>query len=168
MADSFEVRLLGVDELKRELAKLPEKLRRQAIRQALRDAGRVIQRAARASAPVLEQATPYRNPGTVRRRIMVRNSKMARRQGDEGVFIGVKPLTKNDRKRYGYRGAKNPNDPYYWMWQEFGWKVRGKSGRTVPGKRFLTAAGQSAGPEAVATFMRQAVPRIQRILDKQA
>jgi HK97 gp10 family phage protein len=160
VADGISVKLEGIDELKRALASLPAKIRVKAIRSALRDAAKVIQKDARGRAPVLATATPRRRPGTIKRRIMVRNSKVARQRGDEGVFVSVKPLTRGDAKKLGKRGSTNPNDPYYWWWQEFGYRPRGKKAAAVPGKKFLTTAAQSKGAEAIATFMRQAIPRI--------
>lgn len=164
--DGVTLKLDGIDELKRALATLPAKMRARAIRSALRDAAKVIQRDARGRAPVLAVPTPRRRPGTIRRRISVRNSKVARQRGDEGVFVSVKPLRGAETKRLGRRGASNPNDPFYWHFQEFGWKPRGKATKAVPGKRFLTAAAQSKGTEAIATFMRQAVPRINALNNK--
>jgi HK97 gp10 family phage protein len=59
---------------------------------------------------------PYRKPGTVKQAIRVRTSKADRRAGDVGVFVNVRPA------KAGQRGAKNPNDPFYWRWLEFGTK----------------------------------------------
>jgi HK97 gp10 family phage protein len=79
-----------------------------------------VRNAARRSAPVLRAGTalkaPYRKPGTVRDAIRVRTSKADRKAGDVGVFVNVRPA------KAGARGAKNPNDPFYWRWLEFGTK----------------------------------------------
>jgi HK97 gp10 family phage protein len=74
----------------------------------------------------------------VRDAIRVRTSKTARKAGDVGVFVNVKPLPGNKYKSFtkenlfrgtvrGYalvkkteRGANNPNDPFYWRFLEFG------------------------------------------------
>lgn len=166
--DGFVVKLDGIDELRRAMGGLSAKLRTKAVRGALRDAAKVIQIEARGRAPVLSVPTPYRNAGTIKKRIMVRASKVAKQRGDEGVFVSVKPLTKTDQRKKGARGAKNPNDPYYWWWQEFGYTPRGKKSNAKPGKRFLTAAAQNKGAEAIAVFMRQAIPRINALNTKGA
>lgn len=172
-ADGITVKVHGIDELKRALAALPGRLRRKALVKALRAGARVVQKTARAAAPVLATATPYRTKGLLRRKISVRVSKAARSAGDVGVFVNVKPL-KNG-------GAKNPLDPYYWRFAAFGTKgheIKPKTakalafgGRVVKmvrrhpgakGKDFLTA-GASALPEALAAFEREAIPAIEAL-----
>lgn len=132
MADGLSVKLEGVDELKRVLAAAANDIRTKAVRGALREGGKVIQAAARAAAPVLAERTKYRTPGTVRRAIAVRNSRFARQRGDEGVFVGVRPVSAKKNRavkvaqaKTGGRvgGAYNPRDPYYWWWVEFGHRI---------------------------------------------
>lgn len=190
MADSIQVKLEGVDEFIDVLRALPAVLRRRVLAGALRDGARVIQRLAKANAPVLKGAARYRKPGTLRDAISVRTSKEARKRGDVGVFVGVRPLRGRARTaKFGAAGTKNPNDPYYWWWQEFGWTPRGAwdgwfasskrpaLGRSrafrrqvarvgfqkVPGKRFLSMAAQVGGQQAVNTAMRRIVPQIERL-----
>lgn len=132
MADGMTVKLEGVEELKRALADASKQIRTKAVRGALREAGKVIQAAARANAPVLQARTKTRKPGTVKKAISVRTSKFDRRAGNEGVFVSVRPLKaaqirkfKVAQARAGKRisGSQNPNDPYYWWWVEFGHKI---------------------------------------------
>lgn len=106
----------GIPELKTALAGLVPKLRRQVLRNALAAGARIVRDDARRRAPVLQPTirAPYRKPGTVRNAVSVRTSKVARRAGDVGVFVNVRPA------RRGQRGAKNRNDPFYWRWLEFG------------------------------------------------
>lgn len=154
---ALTVRLEGVDELRKALADASASIRKKAVRSALRKAAAVIQREARANAPVLMVPTPRRNTGTVKRRISVRASKFARAGGNEGVYVSVKPLSgKSDTSRFGKRGAKNPNDPYYWWFLEFGTKKMAK-------RPFLGPAAESKGNEAIATFMKMVVPQIERL-----
>ena len=162
MADEVTVRLDGVDELIRALKSAPDKIRRRAVRQALRKAGAVIRSDAKARAPVLMVRTPFRAPGTVKRRISVRPSKFARQAGDEGVFVGVKPLRGNtDTRRYGKAGAKNPNDPFYWRFLEFGTqKMRARP--------FLGPAAKSKGQDAIRLFLRESLPAIEKLNRKGA
>ncbi len=161
MADSFKVELQGVDELKRALSGVSKKIRTKAVRSALRKAGNVIQAAARQSAPLLQVPVKTRTKGTVKKRITVRASKFARQAGNEGVFISVKPLRgKADTRRYGKAAAKNPFDPYYWWFLEFGTKHQ-------QARPFLGPAASAKGEEAIQTFMREMLPQIEKLNKKE-
>jgi len=185
-ADGITVKLDGIDELNRALRELPAKIRKQAMRKALREGAKAIQQQARKNAPVLAIATPTRKPGTLRRNIIIRASKFARRAGGEGVFVSVRPLRGARQKKLGKAGAKNPNDPFYWWWQEFGWvagggrikggkrrralqrtaRIAGGNARQIPGKKFLTNAAKSEGQKAINTVMSVAIPIINKLNKK--
>lgn len=157
MADVLQLKLEGVDALKAALADVSDKIRTRAVRGALREAGRVIQAAARVAAPVLAVPTARRTPGTVRKNIVVRASRFARRQGDEGVYVNVRGIRGKARvARLGKAGAANPNDPYYWRWLEFGT-------RKMRARPFLGPSAASKGEEAIRTFMARVVPQIERL-----
>lgn len=161
MDDGFTVKLEGIDELKRSLEAASKKIRVRAVRSALRKAGQIISKAAKLSAPVLQVPTKTRKPGTVRRAIAVRGSKFARQQGDEGVFIGVRPLRGSRQKTLGKAGAKNPNDSFYWRFLEFGTKK-------MAARPFLRQAADNKGQEAVRTFMDSVIPQIEKLNAKGA
>lgn len=162
MADELLVRLDGVDELVRALRGMPEKIRRRAVRSALRKAAVVIRQDAKARAPVLRASAPFRTPGTVKRRISVRSSKFARQAGDEGVFVGVKPLRgKADTRRYGKASSRNPNDPFYSRFLEFGTKK-------MTARPFLGPAAKAKGEEAIRLFLRESLPAIEKLNRKGA
>lgn len=114
--DQAQVR--GLEDFKRAAVAIPAALRKRVLRNALAAGARLVRDEARRNAPVLslgnQLKAPYRKPGTVRKAIVVRTSKANRRAGDVGVFVNVKPAKK------GGRGAKNPADPFYWRWLEFG------------------------------------------------
>ena len=139
------VRIEGLDELKRKLAEVPKAMRKRVLRNALAAGAREVRDVAKRNAPVMTLGTslkaPYRKPGTVKQAIRVRTSKADRRAGDVGVFVNVRPA-KGARFRGGkqvkatQRGAKSPNDPYYWRWVEFGTK----RSKAVP---FLRPAAQT-------------------------
>lgn len=157
MADEVQIRLDGIDELKQALANTSKRIRTQAVRAALRQAGRVIQAAAKQSAPVLAIPTKTRSSGTVKRRISVRASKFARQAGDEGVYVSVKPLRgKADTRRYGRASASNPNDPFYWRFVEFGTRKMGA-------KPFLGPAARTQGEAAIQAFMQSVIPQIDKL-----
>lgn len=157
MADTFSIKLDGVEDLKQALAEAAATIRTKAVRGALREAGKVIQAAARASAPVLKAPTVRRNSGTVKKNILVRASKFARQAGDEGVYINVRGIRGKARvRKLGRGGAKNPNDPYYWRFLEFGT-------RKMAARPFLRPAATSKGPEAIQKFMDSVVPQIEKL-----
>lgn len=136
------VQVQGLDELKRKLEQLPKAMRVRVLRNALAAGAREVRDAARRNAPVMTLGTslkaPYRKPGTVKKAITVRTSKADRKAGDVGVFVNVRPAKK------GQRGAKNPNDPFYWRFLEFGT-------RKMAARPFLRKAADKL-PAALAIF----------------
>ena len=139
------VRIEGLDELKRKLAEVPKAMRKRVLRNALAAGAREVRDVAKRNAPVMTLGTslkaPYRKPGTVKQAIRVRTSKADRRAGDVGVFVNVRPA------KSGQRGAKNPNDPFYWRFLEFGT-------RKMPARPFLQRA-TSALPKALTIFQER-------------
>ena len=165
MADGFFAKVQGIQDLRADLLAIPAKLRVRALRNALAAGARLVQRAARQRAPLLKLTTRagqrayrkgYRKPGTVRQAISVRTSKVARRAGDVGVFVNVRPA-----KGVLGRGAKNAKDPFYWRWLEFGWNPAGHLtlGAGRAGKRYRRALNAAAGPKMKPgqRFLRDAV-----------
>jgi HK97 gp10 family phage protein len=146
-----ETRISGLPDLRAALAGIVPKLRRQALRNALAAAARVVRDDARSKVPVLRSTAnaPFRTPGTVRKNIVVRTSKIARRAGDVGVFVNVRPA------KQGQRGAKNRTDPFYWRFLEFGTKKMGAFG-------FLQGATGKLG-EALEVFKSKIGPQIQKL-----
>lgn len=135
----------GIPELKRALAGVVPALRRRALRNALAAAARLVRDEARRNTPVISAGAlavqkGHRKPGTVKRAISVRTSKVAKRNGDVGVFVNVRPA-KNAVFKNGVqlsaktKGAKSPDDPYYWRWLEFGRQARSASGARMRVKR---------------------------------
>ena len=151
----IDAKVQGIPDLKRELAGIVPKLRVRALRNALAAGARLVQRSARQNAPVLSASSlavrkGYRTPGLVRKAISVRTSKVARRSGDVGVFVNVRPAKR------GARGAKNPKDPFYWRFIEFG---------TLTGTRaakFLQTGAQRL-PEALRVFIQKIGPQIEKL-----
>lgn len=114
------VQVRGLEEFKRKAAEIPRAMRAKVLRDALRAGAREVRDTAKRNTPVLSLGgsiqTPYRKPGTVKKAISVRTSRVARRTGDVGVFVNVRPAKK------GARGAKSSSDPFYWRFLEFGTK----------------------------------------------
>lgn len=155
MSDGITAQLQGVDELKRALDQVPDKLKKKGLLKALRLAGNVVRDAARRAAPLLQTPAPYRKKGTVRRAIVVRTSKTARKEGAVGVFVGVRQLRGARQRKLGAAGAKNPNDPYYWPFLEFGTKKMRK--------RPFLAVGATKLEQATEVFMREATAAVNQL-----
>lgn len=156
MADGIEVILEGIDDMARRLRDVPIALRKKVLLRALRKGAQIISRDAKAGAPVLKRPAPFRKPGTVKKAISVRTSKVARKSGDVGVFVGVKPLRGARQKKLGKAGAKNPNDPYYWRFLEF-------DTRRGPGKKFLTHAASNKASAALDAAIAEVAPAIEKM-----
>lgn len=151
----IDVKVTGIPDLKAALQSIPDKLRKRALRNALAAGARVVQRAARDNTPVLSPTAyavrkGWRRPGTVKKAISVRTSKIARRAGDVGVFVNVRPAKK------GARGAKNPGDPFYWRFVHFGTRT---GTRAV---QFLKK-GADKLPEALQVFLQKIGPAIEKL-----
>lgn len=158
------VRVQGLEQLQAKFKEIPLTLRKRILRNALAAGARVVRDDARRNAPLLSGArkAPYRTRGTVRDAIVVRTSKVARREGNVGVFVNVKLLPGNQYKtvttkgwrggtvkhrvlvKRSARGATNPRDPFYWRWLEFGTKKMGA-------RAFLKPAAAKLG-EALTVF----------------
>lgn len=131
----------GFDDLAAKLREIPKAMRTRVLRNALAAGGRLVRDAAKANAPVLQGTAPYRTPGLLKKSIVVRTSKRDRRSGDVGVFVSVRPAKR------GQRGAKSPNDPFYWRFVNFGTKK-------MAARPFLTNAAARL-PAALAVFQAQ-------------
>lgn len=151
--DGVYVDIQGMEDVLREFRALPDRMRRRVLLSALRAAARPVRDDARRATPVmsLQDAlqAPYRKRGTVRKAITIRTSRQARRRKEVGVFVNVRPLPR------GQRGAKNPNDPFYWRWLNFG-------KRGYAGAGFLEQ-GAARLRDALEIFKREAGPRLQKL-----
>lgn len=150
MAES--VNLEGLDDLKRAMAELAGDLKRRVVRSALRDAAKPMHKAMVAAAPVLKEDHPYRLPGTLKKSILVKASKRFNgKTGEIGVYVAV-------RKRKGLggkAGARNPFDPFYWRFLEFGTKKLGK-------KKFMSDAFDANAQGAIQIFQARLKTRIDK------
>lgn len=172
----------GIPDLRAALAGIVPKLRVRALANALRAGARIVQKTARAATPVISPAAPavrkgYRKPGTVRKAISVRTSKIARRRGDVGIFVNVRPLPGAKYKsikglfgikrrvqvRASKRGSKNPDDPFYWRFIEFGTKARAageRSSYSTGGKLKTRRHKRKTGSTKAAEFLQKGGKRL--------
>jgi HK97 gp10 family phage protein len=162
-----EIKVEGIDELLRAMRALPANLRKKVLGRALKEAGKVIQTYAKQKAPVLQVPVPHRVKGLVRRSIVLRASKVARRRGDVGVYVTV-PRTKKAAlvarrqkgiAKRGYATYADLRDPYYFKFLERGTKH-------MEARPFLTPAKVTKANEAIARFMRAAIPEIEKMKAK--
>lgn len=154
MAGDFNAKVQGLDELQAVLRSLPDKLRRRALRNALAAGARLVRNAAKTAAPRIRPQAPAvqrgeRRPGTLADALRVRTSKDARRAGNVGVFVNVRPA------KGAQRGAKKPTDPFYWRFVEFGTK------RMRP-QPYLQPAGAKL-PDALRAFERTLGPQVRKL-----
>lgn len=173
-----KVTIKGLAEFRAQMAQLPAKLQRGALRSMMRDAMKLVRDDARAnapklSAPVLKNGVPTRLPGTLRNAISVRTSRAEEKAGNVGVFVNVRPLKGNTYRKAGtftnakgnkqsrylltkksQRGADNPRDPYFWRWIEFGTKAR------------KTKSGKALGSVRPYKFLQGAADKLQAAADK--
>lgn len=140
--------ITGLTEAIATLKALPDKLRKRALRNALAAGARLVRDEAKRKAPVISASDPavrkgWRKPGTLKKAITVRTSKVARRAGNVGVFVNVRPAKgakfKGGKQVKGsQRGAKSPSDPFFWRFVNFGTK------KMAP-RPFLTESAQKLG-----------------------
>jgi HK97 gp10 family phage protein len=164
----IEAKVRGIADYKAALLGVVPKLRKRAVLDALKAGARIVQKEARRNTPVLARATRTRTPGTLQRAISVRLSKVARQQGNIGVFVNVRPLPGNKYRnvrvgstrarilvKRSQRGANNPNDPFYWRFVNFRTsKFRGVG--------FLESGARKLG-DALTAFEAYLGPRLAKL-----
>lgn len=112
MAEFVEVR--GLRELSDALKALPKKLERRVLNAALMTGAREIAKEAQIRAPV--------DTGALRRNIRARPGRPMDGH-TASVIVNVRRLSSRQvarLKQKGGRSAANAQDPYWWLFQEFG------------------------------------------------
>lgn len=154
MAD--DIQLHGLKELQATLRQLPLRLQDRTILAALRAAGQVIRKEAQARVPLLKQPVPHRKRGVVRKAISVRRSRLDNIKGKRsGVYIGVKPLGRKEIKGFKGGTGRNPDDPFYWIFLEFGTSK-------MSAKPFLRPAFEAKQFEALRKFEEYMKARVEK------
>lgn len=119
---SVSVKVSGLKELGKNLQALDKKVRNRISVKAMRAGGRIIRDSARAKAPVLQENVPHRRKGTLKRSIVERTK--VGKNGKTTTIVAVRNLSGKQIAKFkgktGKSGAKNPNDPFYWRFVEFG------------------------------------------------
>lgn len=150
MADGFDVKLEGLEELQGKLKSLSDDMQLKGGRFALRRAAQVLRDKARQNAGRVDDPETTEN---IEANIVERwNGRLFRQSGNLGFRVGVLGGAKGYAAASGEvkgAGTGNPGgDTFYWRFLEFGTaKIEAKS--------FMrTAADQSAG-DVVDEFVRQ-------------
>ena len=155
-----QIKLHGLDQLKNTLKDLPAVLGEKVLRAGLRAGAKPIRDEARANAPVLQESDPRRKPGTVQKNIVTRKSK----KDKYGVYVGVKALKAGQIaafKKNNGKSANNPDDPFYWIFNEFGTSK-------MPAAPFLRPAFESKKYDALTRFQEHAKKRVVKEAEKLA
>lgn len=141
-----EVKVTGLEDLRRAVEELTRDLRKRVVIGALKDAARPIVQAAKGNAPV--------KTGLVRRRIGVYTSKVFKGQGGViGVMIRVRPEKGKRVKGTRVRVRIKQNDPYYSKFLLQGTKKMAK-------RDFLTPAAAAGWAGALEIFKQRLAERI--------
>lgn len=136
----FEIKVTGLKETQKALYSYSQQLGDKVVIDSLKQGARIVQRAAKAAAPV--------RTGRLKRAIVVKKSKIyngKRRSDMIGVF-----LTILQGRRYGNR------DAFYGRFQEEGWEVRGAS-RTTANTPYRRTRGGSIRMSRAATGGRHSM-----------
>lgn len=134
----FQVKVTGLRETQKALYAFSQQLGDRVVIKALTNGARLMQRQAKANAPV--------RTGNLRRAIIVKKSKIyngKRTLNKLGVFLTIR-----QGKRYG------PRDAYYGKFQEAGWTDR--AGKKQPGKQFIGRAFSSTAERCADLIVRSA------------
>ncbi|MDU5009482.1 MAG: HK97 gp10 family phage protein [Haemophilus parainfluenzae] len=119
---NLTVKVTGLKELGKKMNDLGKKTKGRISVDSMRKGAVIIRDKARANAPTLQEKVPHRKRGTLKRAIL--ESTKVDKFGNVHSKIYVRKLRsktiENFKVKTGKGGAKNPNDPYYWRFIEFG------------------------------------------------
>lgn len=130
--------LTGDKQLDRRLKNLDAKLGKKVVRQATRKALRPVMLTTKRNAP--------KDSGVLRKSVKIRALKRSRSRFGSRVS--------------GIGGNNFAGTAYYGGFQEWGWKT--KSGRKIPGKRFMKQAAESKRRSAIVIFKAEVKKGIER------
>jgi len=121
------IKIEGLEELRRALRDLPEALlQTQALSAGVSAGAKVMRDEARSRVLILKKPDKRRTPGLVRR--MLRATRGIRRSSEVSAFVSVRRLTAKAigkfKRKTGKDAADNPLDPFYWSILEFGKSTR--------------------------------------------
>jgi HK97 gp10 family phage protein len=112
----------GFRELEQNLKMLGEEMREKGVKLMMSRAAVPMRDDAKSRAPVLVKPDPRRRPGTLRNAISI----WRKRKTPHAVtyYVGVRRLSGKKvtafKRSTGRAASENPDDPYYWIFQELG------------------------------------------------
>jgi hypothetical protein len=121
MADGITVQVRGLREIKASLVQLPDKLAKKVIVKSMRPGVTIIKKK-------IEQAAPVRT-GVLRKGFVIRASKINKKPPIIGAFLTLRRIKKDKGAKRGKR-KRDPNDPFYGKFVEYGYFL-GKKTRVV-------------------------------------
>jgi len=145
----IQIKISGLVEINRALNALPKRLDKKLLDKALIQGAMLVRDEARRRVPLLREPDARRRRGTLQRAIRAARVRPERYRAT--VYVRVRRLTfrqvSNFKKRaakkgHKWSGAYNPNDPYYWVFVEFGTSK-------WPGQKFMRPAFESHKVQAV-------------------
>lgn len=166
MKGSFEI--VGASDVLKALRELPKEYQGKELAKSTGKGARVIRDEARDNAPVLKTAARNRTPGTLRNAI--RSTSGSRKIWESQAFVYVRVLTKKavakfKRLNKGVAARDNPNDPFYWRFQEFGTvKMRAANG----GRGFMRPAFDAKKEQAAEVIKEELWKGIERVAKRVA
>lgn len=151
----------GTRDILDALERLPKKVDRPLLNRSLLVGARLIRDLARQLVPQLQVPDPRRVRGVLRRAIQA-----AAIRPDEytaTTWVRVRPLTRrqiaNFKRKQGKGAANNPNDPFYWIFVEFGTQK-------MPARPFMRPAFESRKLAAVNAAIDDMRERVQAEIRK--
>ena len=136
----------GFRELEENLKMLGAEVHEKGVKRMMSRAAVPMRDDARRRAPVLKTPDPRRRAGTLQRAIQIWRKRITRYAVT--YYVGVRGLSRKAMRAFkeksGSRGVENPNDPFYWRWQELGVPSRG-----IPAQGFLRKAFEAQKTESV-------------------
>lgn len=158
---NLSVKVTGLKEIGQALENLGRKTKNKLGAKAMRKGGAIIRDQARANAPMLKEKVPHRKRGTLKKAILA--STKVNKSGNVRTKIYVRKLKEGKIEEFkaksGKSGAKNPNDPYYWRFVEFGTSK-------MPAQPFLqpafSAKKEQAAREVITTLRNDILQEAKR------
>ena len=166
--NSGGIQVLGLQELERKMKALGPMIARKALKGSLIAGLREVRREAQSLAP--------EKTGRLKRAMYIKVLNKFN-PFKQNVIFGVrhgKDMQKVSQKRFGKRGL----DAFYWRFQEFDHKVRGKKARSkyermaadvdgtkvIPGNHFMTKAFEVTKERALVKFKEALSKNIQKLV----
>lgn len=149
----------GLKELEDNLKMLDAEMHERGVKRMMARAAVPMRDDAKRRAPVLKDPDPRRRAGVLRERIRLWRHRAT--QYAVTYYVGVRGLSRASVRLFKTQNktsaANNPEDPFYWRWQELGIPSRGIGPKSFMRKAFESQkmASVHAAIDAGQKFIRQ-------------